>query len=127
MLDGSGTRDHALKAADDMLQAHPNVNAIFAINDESALGTLSSAQSHHKDKLVIVGYDADPEASKAILAGTALKADVAQQPQRIGAETIDAIVDHFAGKQLDPKIAVPVRIVNADSLKAAAPQAPPPS
>jgi len=119
-LNGSGTRDHALKAADDMLQAHPNLDAIFAINDESALGALSSAQSHHADHLVIVGYDAGAEAQRAIAGNTQLKADVAQQPKAIGEKTIDAIADYLAGKPPAARIAVPVRIVDADSVKALA-------
>ena len=119
-LNGSGTRDHALRAADDMLQAHPTLNAIFAINDESALGALSSAQSHHADKLVIVGYDAGAEAQRAIAGNTQLKADVAQQPEVIGEKTIDAIADYLAGKPPAARIAVPVRIVDADSVKALA-------
>lgn len=117
VIDGSGTRDKALKATDDMLQAHPNLRAIFAINDESALGALSSAQSRHKDKIVIVGYDAAPEAQKDILAGTPLHADVAQQPKEIGKKTIEAIAQHLAGKPVDKIIPVLVRIVDADSLK----------
>lgn len=123
-LNGSGTRDHALKAADDMLQAHPKLNAIFAINDESALGALSSAQSHHADQLMIVGYDAGAEAQRAIAGGTQLKADVAQQPKQIGEQTIDAIADYLAGKAPPARIAVPVRIVDADSVKAMAAAAP---
>ncbi|MGA9837496.1 MAG: substrate-binding domain-containing protein [Gemmatimonadaceae bacterium] len=118
-LNGSGTRDHALKATDDMLQAHPHLDAIFAINDESALGALSSAESHHA-KLVIVGYDAGAEAQRAIAGGTQLKADVAQQPKVIGEETIDAIADYLAGKAPPARIAVPVRIVDADSVRAMA-------
>lgn len=124
-LSGSGTRDHALKAADDMLQAHPNLNAIFAINDESALGALSSAQSHHAAHLIIVGYDAGAEAQRAIAGGTQLKADVAQQPMKIGEETINAIADYLAGKTPPARIAVPVRIVDADSVKAMAAAAAP--
>ena len=119
-LDGSGVRDRSLKAADDLLQAHPNVRAIFAINDESALGTLSAAQSDKKSSLVIVGYDAAPEAQKAIAGGTQLKADVAQQPELIGQKTIDAIAQYFAGQTPPAKIAVPVKIVTADSLHASA-------
>ena len=122
-INGSGTRDHALKAADDMLQAHPNINAIFAINDESALGVLSSVQAHHAH-VVIVGYDAGAEAQKDIAAGTPLKADVAQQPKSIGEQTIDAIADYLAGKTPPARIAVPVRIVDADSVKAMAAAAP---
>lgn len=119
-LNGEGKRDRSLKAADDMLQAHPKTSAIFAINDESALGVLSSAQSRHLDSLVIVGYDASAEAQKAIAGHTALRADVAQQPGSIGGQTIDAIAAFFAGRPSVARIAVPVRIVDADSVKAMA-------
>jgi ribose transport system substrate-binding protein len=116
VLDGAGVRDRALKAADDLFQAHPNVRGIFAINDESALGALSAAQSRRKNA-VIVGYDAAPEARRAIAAGTPLKADVAQQPALIGQKTIDAIASLFANQTPPAKIAVPVTIVDADSLR----------
>ncbi|HEY4322178.1 MAG TPA: substrate-binding domain-containing protein [Gemmatimonadales bacterium] len=118
-LNGEGKRDRSLKVADDMLQAHPQLAAVFAINDESALGVLSSVQSHHRDNLVIVGYDASAEAQKAIAGGTPLKADVAQQPGAIGAQTIGAIAAYLAGTPPAARIAVPVRIVDADSVKAA--------
>lgn len=119
-LNGAGVRDRALKAADDMLQAHPDLGAIFAINDESALGVLAAAQGRGKTSLVIVGYDATPEALRAITGGTPLRADVAQQPRAIGEQTIDAIADHFAGKPVPARITVPVRIVDADSARAMA-------
>jgi ribose transport system substrate-binding protein len=117
VIDGSGTRDKSLKAADDMLQAHPNLAAVFAINDESALGVLASAQSRHKSKLVVVGYDAAPEAQKAISGGTPLRADVAQQPKEIGKKTIAAIAAYLAGTPPAATIPVPVRIIDADSLR----------
>ena len=118
-INGAGVRDRSLKAADDMFQAHPDLRAVFAINDETALGVLASATSHSMKDLVIVGYDAAPEALKAIASGSQLKADVAQQPREIGIRTIDAIADHFAGKAPQARIAVPVRIVDADSIRAA--------
>ncbi|HEX8688569.1 MAG TPA: substrate-binding domain-containing protein, partial [Pyrinomonadaceae bacterium] len=37
VLNGKGVRDQALKAAEDMLQGHPDIKAIFGINDDSAL------------------------------------------------------------------------------------------
>ena len=117
-INGAGVRDRSLKAADDMFQAHPEIRAVFAINDETALGVLASATSHNMKSLAIVGYDAAPEAIKAIAAGSSLKADVAQQPRAIGTQTIEAIADHFAGKAVQPRIAVPVRIIDADSVKA---------
>jgi ABC-type sugar transport system substrate-binding protein len=99
-----------------MLQGNPNVKAIFGINDDSALGALSAAEARGRD-MVIVGYDATPEAVKAIQRGSALKADVAQQPRDLGARTIEAISTHFAGGQVQKSIAVPVKIVDANSLK----------
>jgi ribose transport system substrate-binding protein len=117
VLNGGGRRDSALKAADDMLQGNPNIKGVFGINDDSALGALSAAEGRGRNDMVIVGYDAIPEAVKAIQRGSALKADVAQQPKELGAKTIEAIAAHFAGGQVQKSIAVPVKIVDANSLK----------
>lgn len=118
-IDGAGVRDRSLKAADDLLQAHPNVRALFAINDESALGTLASVQAH-RSHAIVVGYDAAPEARRAILAGTPLKADVAQQPTLIGEKTIAAIADYLGGHPPAARIAVPVTVLDSAALAAAA-------
>jgi ribose transport system substrate-binding protein len=117
VLNGGGLRDKALKAAEDMLQGNPNIKGIFGINDDSALGALSAAEARGRNDMVIVGYDAIPEAVKAIQRGSALKADVAQQPRDLGAKTIEAIGRHFAGGPVEKNIAVPVKIVDANSLK----------
>ena len=111
-LNGGGVRDRALKAADDLLQGNPDLKAVFCINDETALGALSAAEARGKTDLIIVGYDAAPEAVEKIKKGTALKADVAQQPRDIGAKTIEAIAKHFKGEPTEAKIAVPVKIVD---------------
>jgi ribose transport system substrate-binding protein len=116
-LNGGGVRDRALKAADDLLQGNPDLKAIFCINDETALGALASAEARGRGDLIIVGYDAAPEAVEKIKKGTALKADVAQQPRDIGAKTVEAIARHFKGEPTEAKIAVPVKIVDASSEK----------
>jgi ribose transport system substrate-binding protein len=117
VMNGGGVRDKALKTAEDMLQGHPNLKGIFGINDDSALGALSAAEARGRNDLVIVGYDATPEAVKAIQRGGALKADVAQQPRDLGAKTVEVITKHFAGGPVEKNISVPVKIVDANSLK----------
>jgi ribose transport system substrate-binding protein len=117
VLNGGGVRDRALKAADDMLQGNSDLKGIFGINDDSALGALSAAEARGRNDIVIVGYDATAEAVKAIQRGSALKADVAQQPRDLGAKTIEAIATHFGGGQVQKSIAVPVKIVDANALK----------
>ncbi|HEX8634232.1 MAG TPA: substrate-binding domain-containing protein [Pyrinomonadaceae bacterium] len=118
VLNGGGVRDRSLKAAEDMLQGNSGLKAIFGINDDSALGALSAAEARGRADLVIVGYDATPEAVEAIRRGSQLKADVAQQPRDLGAKTIEVIRTHFAGGQSPASISVPVKIVDAESLKA---------
>jgi ribose transport system substrate-binding protein len=117
VLSGSGVRDRALKATEDMLQAHPDLSGIFAINDESALGALAAATARGKTpgNFTIVGYDATPEAVAAIHRHTLLKADIGQRPDRIGAQTIDAIAAYFAKSPVDSVITVPVVTVDSSS------------
>ncbi|MGH9940748.1 MAG: substrate-binding domain-containing protein [Pyrinomonadaceae bacterium] len=117
VLNGGGVRDRSLKAAEDMLQGNSGIKAIFGINDDSALGALSAAEARGRNDLVIVGYDATPEAVRAIQRGSQLKADVAQQPRDLGAKTIEVIHTHFGGGQVPASISVPVKIVDAKSLK----------
>ncbi len=111
-LNGEGKRDRALKAAEDLLQGNADIKAIFCINDETALGTLSAIDAKAKKDVIIVGYDAAPEAVAKIKAGTALKASVAQQPRDIGAKTIEAIAKHLKGEKVDAITNVAVKIVD---------------
>jgi ribose transport system substrate-binding protein len=116
-LNGGGVRDRALKAADDLIQGNPDLKAIFCINDETALGALQAVEARNLKDVIIVGYDAAPEAVEKIKKGTALKADVAQQPRDIGKQTIEAIAKHLKGEAVQLKTDVPVKIVDANSAK----------
>ncbi len=111
-LNGGGVRDRATKAADDMLQGNPNLKAIFAINDDSALGALASAETRGVKDLIIVGYDATPEAVTKIQSGSMLKADVAQDPKLIGSKTIETIAKHLGGESVQAVVAIPVKVVD---------------
>jgi ribose transport system substrate-binding protein len=116
-LNGEGKRDRALKAAEDLLQGNPDIKAIFCINDETALGALQAVEARGLKDVIIVGYDAAPEAVEKIKKGTNLKADVAQQPRDIGKLTIETIAKHFKGEPVAAKTDVPVKIVDANSAK----------
>jgi ribose transport system substrate-binding protein len=107
-IDGSGERAKASSATDDILQSHKDLKGIFGINDDSALGASKSvAAASMTGKIAVIGYDATPEARDAIKAGT-MYGDAIQHPDQIGAKTIDAIADSFAGKTVPKKIAVAV-------------------
>jgi ribose transport system substrate-binding protein len=115
-VSGEGVRDKALQVSTDILQAHPELNGIFGINDDSALGALDAVTQFKKTSIVIVGYDATPPAADAIKRGTSLKADVVQYPVKIGSTTIQKIKEHFAGNTLPKVIPVEVGIVDKAAL-----------
>lgn len=112
----SGQRARAMAAMEDMLQAHPTLKGVFAINDDSALGALAVLEAAGRTDVVIVGFDATAEAQEAIRRGSALKADVMQHPGEIGRVAIQVIARHLAGEAVDPVVSVPVSIVDAASL-----------
>jgi ribose transport system substrate-binding protein len=117
-VNGDGVRDRAMQAAADVLQAHPDLDAIFAINDDSALGALDAVEDFNRPDVIIIGYDATPPAREAILKGRAIKADVIQYPRKIGEQTIDMIARYFRGETVPAVLPVAVGIVDQDSLQA---------
>jgi len=107
-IDGGGERAKASSSMEDILQSHKDLKGVFGINDDSALGAAKAIQGAGlQGKIIVIGYDAAPEARTAIAAGS-MYGDAIQHPDQIGAKTIDAIHDYFSGKTPAAKIAVPV-------------------
>jgi ribose transport system substrate-binding protein len=107
-IDGGGERAKASAAMEDILQAHKDLKGVFGINDDSALGAATAISAAGlKGKIIVIGYDATPEARAAIKDGS-MYGDAIQHPDQIGAKTIAAIADYFAGKPPPPMISVPV-------------------
>ena len=107
-LSAEGKRDKAVKVMEDLLQSHPQLDGVFGINDDSALGALAAIEAAGKmGEIVIVGYDATPEARERIDAG-AIFGDVIQNPRLIGELTIQSIHTHLTGGH--PEAVVPVAV-----------------
>jgi ribose transport system substrate-binding protein len=99
-LPGDGKKDQGYKCAEDTLQAHPDLAGIFAINDPSALGARAALEKAGKaDRVVIIGYDGQPEGLRAIREGK-LYADPVQKPAEIGRLTVETIARYFAGEEV---------------------------
>ena len=65
-VDGKGLKDEAIKVSADALTAHPDVNVIFGINDDSALGGLQAYTAAGMDpsKVLVVGFGCEGKACK---------------------------------------------------------------
>ncbi len=109
-LDGGGVRDEGFKAAKDVIESHPDLSALFAINDPSALGARAALEAAGKaDQVTLIAFDGQLIGKRAIRDGKIL-CDPIQFPDRIGQVTIEQIVGHFAGDDVPPEILIPSRL-----------------
>ena len=92
-----------------MLQANPDIQAIFAQNDEMALGAIEAAKSANK-KVLIVGFDGTADGVKAVENGT-MSATIAQQPDIMGQQGVEVAVKAAKGEKVDAKVSAPLKLV----------------
>ena len=108
-LESGGAKDVGFKAAEDALQANPNLRGIFAINDPAALGARAALEKAGKTSVFIVGFDGQPEGRQAIKDGK-IYADPIQFPDKMGAQIVDAIIRHSKGETLPPQLLIPTSL-----------------
>lgn len=107
-------RAKGLTVMENMLQSNPEIEAVFAQNDEMALGAIQAIQAVNKTgDIQVVGFDGTDDGLAAIEAGT-LSATVAQQPEEMGKLAMQAAFDYFAGKDVEKTIASPLELIKSD-------------
>jgi ribose transport system substrate-binding protein len=102
-------RTKGLSVMENILQAQPEINAVFAHNDEMALGALKAIETSGRD-ILVVGFDATEDAVKAVQDGT-MAATVAQQPSLIGSLGVEYAVKYLAGETIEANIPVELMLV----------------
>ncbi|WP_325894810.1 ribose ABC transporter substrate-binding protein RbsB [Grimontia sp. NTOU-MAR1] len=102
-------RTKGLNVTENMLAANPDVQAVFAQNDEMALGALRAVQASGKD-VMIVGFDGTDDGIAAVKRGK-LAATIAQQPELIGAIGVEVADKMLKGEQVQKSIPVPLKVV----------------
>lgn len=102
-------RAKGLSVMENILQSQPTIAAVFAHNDEMALGASQAVQAS-KRKILVVGFDATPDALAAVKAGT-LAATVAQRPGDIGRLGVQRALEMIkTGKVPAKTVNVPVAL-----------------
>ncbi len=95
----SAERARGFTVAQNILQAHPGLGAIFGANDEMALGALEAvAAAGRSDRVKVVGFDASPDAVSNIRAGR-MAGSVAQFPSEMGRLGVLAAYDLVVGRK----------------------------
>jgi ribose transport system substrate-binding protein len=108
-------RDQGFNVFQNMLQAHPDIDAVFAASDLMALGAIEAIAAAGKTgKIRVVGFDALDDAKKAIAAGT-MEASVAQFPYEMGRVAVESAVKAMRGERLPPDINVKLELVTKEN------------
>jgi len=116
-LAAGGAKEKAFQVAVDMLQAHTDLDGIFAINDPSALGALAAIESAGRQgRIRVISIDGLPEGRQAI-AGGKIYADAIQHPDQIGARTVEAIIAYMRGEDVPPEILIPTDLYRQDDAR----------
>jgi len=120
--EGKGTAEGARPVMRDLLSRFPEVNAVFPINDPSALGAISAIESAGKlGQVTVVTVDGSKEAIAAIRAGKMLSTS-AQFPREIGRVSAQKLYEHLEGKPVEKDVKIPVKLItkeNADAFETA--------
>ena len=105
-------RTKGLNVMENILQGKKDIQAVFAHNDEMALGAVEAIKAAGKD-VIVVGFDGNEDALKAVENGE-LQATVAQQPVLIGKEAVNAAEKVLKGEKVDETISVPLKLVTKE-------------
>ncbi|MBD1420539.1 D-ribose ABC transporter substrate-binding protein [Sphingobacterium chuzhouense] len=105
-------RNKAMEVLESILQAHPDVDAVFCGNDAMAMGAYQALVAAGKDKNIqVFGFDGSEDAVRSIQSG-GLSATVMQFPQKIAETAVAFSGEYFEGKtEFSPKTLVDVELV----------------
>src|SRR5207248_4563680 len=104
-------RDQGFNVFQNMLQAHPDIDTLFACNDMMALGAAEAIRAAGRTGSIrVVGFDAVDDARKAIRDGT-MAASVAQFPDEMGRVAVENAVHALRGEAVPPDVRVRIELV----------------
>ena len=107
-------RTEGMTVMENMLQANGDIQAVFAANDEMALGAVEAISGAGKD-ILVMGFDATDDAIAAIKAGR-MGGTIAQQPALIGATGVENAVKLMNGETIAKNIPVEVTLVTKENV-----------
>lgn len=102
-------RQKGLTVTENIIQATPTFDAIFAHNDEMALGAIKAIKTANKNVL-IVGFDGNDDAKAAVASGD-LAATIAQKPDLMGEIAVENAVKVAKGETVEKEIPVELLLI----------------
>ncbi|MCT4786313.1 ribose ABC transporter substrate-binding protein RbsB [Exiguobacterium aestuarii] len=103
-------RAEGLTVMENILQDNKDIVAVFAHNDEMALGAVQALEAAGMSDVKVIGFDATDDAVKAVEGGT-MAATVAQKPAEIGKLGVEAAINHLSGETVEANIPVELELI----------------
>ena len=104
-------REEGATVTEDILQSNPELNAIYAHNDEMALGAVRAvAAAGRSAEIKIYGIDATDDALAAVQSGE-MAATVQQQPDVQIQTALDNAVKYLNGETIEPLVNIPLKLI----------------
>ena len=103
-------RTKGLTVMENIIQSKGDIDAVFAQNDEMALGAQKALEDAGMNGIIVVGFDATDDAVKAVKSGK-MAATVAQQPDLIGSLGVETAIKVLNNENVDAFIPVELQLV----------------
>lgn len=114
-LPADSDRAKGQQVMEDILTGNGDLEAVFASNDLMALGAAEAAKAAGKlSNLIIVGFDANPDAAKSIQAGE-MNASIAQSPSNMGKFGVESALKAITGQTIESRIDTGTVVVTKDN------------
>jgi ribose transport system substrate-binding protein len=108
-------RDQGYNVFQNMLQAQPEIQGLFACSDLMALGAVEAIAAAGKTgKLTVIGFDAFSEAREAVLKGV-MAATVAQFPADMGRQGVESAMRVLKGESIPAESTVKIQLVTKEN------------
>ena len=115
-VDGQNIQDVALTAAENLMTANPDMNALYATGEPALVGAISAVTSQQRtDKVKIFGWDLTTQAIKGIDEGW-IVAVVQQDPFQEGVAGVETGLKIKKSEKVNPSIDIPVTIVTKENV-----------
>ena len=114
-----GQLEVAMPVMEEIIQAHPEINIVMALNDPAAMGALAALQNENlSGDVKVYGVDGVPE-TKEMIFSRRMTATAGQSPRRIGKIAADCAYKIFNGEPVDKIIKLPTKLISAENISAA--------
>ena len=114
-----GQLEIAMPVMEKMIQTHPEINIVMALNDPAAMGALAALQNINRSGDVkVYGVDGVPE-TKEMIFSRRMTATAGQSPRQIGKLAAVCAYKIFDGEPVEKIIKLPTKLLSSENISAA--------